>query len=344
MAVSLNLRDMNKHTASGPKLPNTYKLNFLGDWGMANFHRICSWLTQQFCDRAGPGTQVAIWNVCGGGGIEATSRVFNGDVHLSIATPAECLKNALTGEGIFKPLGPMPSLRALARLPQDDRMVFAISPKYNIRSWAELRERKPPITIAASTNDGTNFIGYVGAEVMKAHGIDEETLRSWGGGYVTATRPEQVMALVVAGKADALVQEAIMAPWWTTIVEEEGFIPLPAEEDAVARFHQNNPGMARLDPAPLPTGYWPSLKEPLPAIDFADFVILVREDLPEEVAHLLTWCLVETRLGIESQYHHLPQAKSPLSYPMDPKRMLQTPLPLHPGAKRYYQEAGLLTG
>ncbi|KAF4336949.1 hypothetical protein FBEOM_9173 [Fusarium beomiforme] len=338
--ATTDLGELNRQNESGPRLERSLTLHFIGDWGMANFHRICSWLAQQFCDRTGARSQVAIWNLRDGG-LEAITNVFSGSVHLSIATPVQLMTTALTGQGIFGPCGPMPSLRSLGVLPQNDRMVFAISPKYNIHSFKELRQQKPALRIATSHNDGTNFIGYVASELMKAHLIDESELESWGGKYITATRPEQAMALVMDGKADALLQEAIMTPWWESIIEEKGFIPLPAEATALARFHENNPGAAKTDAAPLPAGFWPSLTKPLPCLDFSDFVVLVRDDLPEDVAHLLTWCLVETRASMEGQYRHLPPEKSPLTYPLVPHKIAQSPVLLHPGAKRYYRESGI---
>ena len=336
--AAIDLAKMHERGLQGPRIERSLTLAFMGDWGMANFHRICSWLTQQFCDRAGPESHVAIWNTRHGG-IESVTSVFEGRIQLAIATPAQLISTALTGEGIFAPYGPMPSLRALGVLPQNDRMILAIDPKYEIDSFESLRQKKPAIHIATSHNDGTNFIGYVAFAYMKAHGIDEAELATWGATFVTATRPEQAVALVMSGEADALLQEAIMTPWWQDVVETRGFVPLPAEASALARFVEENPGATSPDPVPLPSGYWKSLSEPFPCLDFSDFVVLVREDLPEDIAYLLTWCLVETRDSIEAQYLHLRPERSPLSYPLVPTKMAQTPLPLHPGARRYYMEA-----
>jgi TRAP-type uncharacterized transport system substrate-binding protein len=317
----------------------------MGDWGMANFHRICSWLTQQFCDRAGPESQVAIWNVRHGG-IEAVTSVFHGRIQVALATPAQLMSTALTGSGIFAPFGAMPSLRALAVLPQNDRMVFAIDPKYGIVSFEQLRAKKPALRIATSHNDGTNFIGHVASGFLKAHGLDEKELAAWGAKMVTAHRPEQAIAMVLSGEADALLQEAIMTPWWDKVVDEKLFVPLPAEPAAMARFYEDTYTLGEtrtdIDPSPIPAGFWKSLHQPLVSLDFSDFVVLVRDDLPEDVAHVLTWCLVETRDSIEAQYRHIRPEKSPLSYPLDPAKMAQTPIPLHPGARRYYVQAGHL--
>ncbi|KAF4239377.1 hypothetical protein CNMCM6805_005799 [Aspergillus fumigatiaffinis] len=336
-----NVKDIVEQQTRGPRLERSIRLNFVGDWGMANFHRICSWLTQQFCDRAGRDSRVGIWNIRYGG-IEAVLEVFRGEAQLAIATPAQMISTALTGQGIFAPYGPMPSLRALGVLPQNDRLILAIDPKYGIKSFEDLRQTRPALRIATSTNDGTNFIGFTAYAFMECHGITVEVLESWGGKYVTAHRPEQAIAFVQAGEADALLQEAIMTPWWADITENYKYDVLPADPSALARFAEKYPNTAAQEPDPLPAGFWSTLTEPLHTLDFSDFVVLVRDDLPEDVAHLLTWCLVETRSAIEGQYKHLQPERSPSTYPLSPAKMAQSPIPLHEGAKRFYQEAGHL--
>jgi uncharacterized protein len=144
-----------KPSQSAPSIERPLTLDFLGDWGQANFHRILGWLTQEFCDRSGPQSRVRIWNVLGGG-IEALHKVNDGEVQLSIATPPRLLRGTLQGTGMFSQA--MPSLRALAVLHRNDRMVLATDPKFGIKTFADLRQKKPPLRIATSTNDGTNFI------------------------------------------------------------------------------------------------------------------------------------------------------------------------------------------
>ncbi len=70
-------------------------------------------------------------------------------------------------------------------------------------------------------------------------------------------------------------------------------------------------------------------------------MLVVREDMAEDVAHLLTWCVVERRAGIERQYLHIPPERSPLTYPLNPTAMARPSLPLHAGARRYFEEAGI---
>jgi len=323
-----------------PVIKRSLTLNFVGDWGQANFHRICSWLTQEFCDRAGPRSRVAIWSMRGGG-LEGLVQVHDGEAQLAIATPAGLLSAAATGHGLFASTGPMPGLRSLAVLPQRDRMMLAIHPKFGIKSFADLHRIKPALRIATSVDDGTNYIGYVAMRLMEAHGITSQVLESWGGSFVLTTRPEQAIENMRLGHADAVLQEAIMTPWWRQLMEEQNLVPIPVEADALASL-ANSPGFR---PASVRAGFWNSQSnvDEIPALDFSDFVVVVRDDLPDDLAYLLTWCLVETRNVIETQYKHLDPERSPLTYPLDPAAMAKPSIALHPAAERYYRERGYLT-
>lgn len=322
---------------SEPSIERSITLHFVGDWGQANFHRICSWLTQAFCDRAGPRSRVGIWSIRSGG-IEALYQLHDGEVDLCIATPAGLMATARTGTGIFAAHGPMPGLRALAVLPQRDRLMLAVHPKFGVKTWEDIRRVKPPFRLATSIDDGTNFIGYVAMRLLKAHGIDEETLKSWGGSLVLNHRPEHALFSLEAGESDAVLQEAIMTPWWREAMEKHKMVPIQAEPEALNTLS----GQPGFEPASIRGGFWDGVNEETLAVEFSDFVVFVRDDMPDDVAHLLTWCLVETRADIERQYAHIPSERSPLSYPLVPSNMAKTPVPLHPGAERYYEEAGYL--
>ncbi len=316
----------------------SYHLRFVGDWGGANFHRICGWLTEEFCKRSGPRSRVSTWSIRGGG-IEAVYLVEEGEADLCLVTPTMLMPAMLDGRLIFQGR-PAPHLRALAVLPQNDRMVLALKPELEIASFSALREKKPAIRIATARNDGTNFIGYVARLFMEAHGVDEATLQAWGGEYIEDANPRLSLQRMEEGEVDGVLQEAIMTPWWSSLVESGRVIPLAAEEEALNALRRDH-GFPRND---LPAGYWNALKVDLPALDFSDFLVLVRDDMPDEVAYTLTYCLVETRAAIERQYRHLPPHRSPLSYPLEPTKMARPPVPLHEGARSYYEKNGYLKG
>ncbi|KAJ8988703.1 hypothetical protein ABEF95_009484 [Exophiala dermatitidis] len=173
--------------------------------------------------------------------------------------------------------------------------------------------------------------------IMEAHG-DGQTLDSWGGCYEFGTRPDDCIDKVVDGTCDAVIQEAIMTPWWSDLIDGNKVIPIPFEAEALVKPK----GQHGFEPATMPTGLWKGVNYEVATTDLADFVLIVQEDLPEDSAYLLTWCLVETRHLLENQYKHVPSERSPLTYPLDPNAMAKPSLPLHPGAEKYYSNQEIL--
>lgn len=68
--------------------------------------------------------------------------------------------------------------------------------------------------------------------------------------------------LVESGEADALLQEAIMTPWWRGLVESNKLLPLPAEALALDSL-QKSLGLGTND---LPAGYWKNIHHSLPGL------------------------------------------------------------------------------
>ena len=287
-------------------------------------------------DRTGPHSRFGIYN--GRGGADAVRAVGRGEADLGLITPSVAAKMAMDGRGVFAG-EKFPHLRAIGQVPQWDHLVLAIDASLGVKSFGDIRAKKPALKISTSPDDGVGLIGFAAGEMMTAAGIDEETLKSWGGEYVTAERANGCIDLVMDGTANAIIHEAIMTPWWQQLADERdmNFIPM---EPAVLEAMEAKFGWGRHE---LPAGYFRGLDKPLPTLDFADFLIVVREDMPEDIAHLLTWALCETRGAFEQKYHHLDPARSPVTYPLDPQKMAQVPIPLHDGAKRYYDSAGIQT-
>lgn len=267
--------------------------------------------------------------------------VFSGQAHIAINTPTKLMRSALSGEGIFEGR-PMPNLRAIATIPQDDRLMLGIHPSLGCKTFADLRQKRPKMKIILGPDNGDSLIGYCAHRLLEAHGVSIDTIKEWGGEVVTADRPEECL-LPAQDKANgytAVLQEAIMTPWWTELIDNQGWIPIPAERDALDTLSKTLPG---LPSHTLPAGWWASLDTEIPALEFRDFILFCRDDLPDDVAYLLAWIMVNTKEVLERQYHQYPPEKSPVGWPMDPRKMAVTSLPLHPGAERFYRENGLLS-
>ena len=275
---------------------------------------VCGWLSQTVCDRAAEGSRVAIWN--GSGGSDAPIAVSTGEVDLAVSTPANFARMAVAGAG---PLAgkPQPRLRAIGVLPQDDRLVFALRRDLGIESFVQLREERPPLRLVVSVDDGKNHIGYLTHRWMEAAGISADEIRSWGGEVYEAERPETCLDLMASGEADGVIQEAIMTPWWHEQLDSVSLRFLPIEQTVLETLEREI-GVKRNT---LPAGYFRDLDFDMVALDFSDFVILVRDDMPDDLAYLIAWCFTETRHEFEGRYLHIPPDRSPVGYPLEPRAM-----------------------
>ena len=316
---------------AGPRIERDVTLQFQGDWGQANLHRICGWLAQEFNDRAGPGSRTATWS--GRGRIDAVEAIVSKTVDMAMIVPAYVGHSARDGLGMFAARA-NPELRALGVMPQDDRLVLAIGAELGIRSFADLREQQPPLRIATSQDDGVNTVGYAVTRALAAHGVSREDIVSWGGAFLEDERPFPPMAWYTDGTADAIFHEAIMSPGWELAANTRATSFVAMEDEPLSRL-EGELGWPR---GTVPAGYFTGLDADLLTLDFSDFLVLVHEEMPDDVALLLTWCMGETGEAIERQYRHLPADRTPIGYPLDPEQMRQAAIPLHPAAERYYAQ------
>jgi uncharacterized protein len=312
-----------------PLLERSITLQFQGDWGGANLHRVCGWLAQELGDRTGPYTRIAIWT--GRGGADGVRAVGRGIVDVGLTTPAAFAMAALDGRGIYAGER-YPHLRAVGVVPQRDRLVVAVARDLGIGSMSELRASTARLRLATAPHDGVNNIGWAAHELLTRCGVPPDLITSSGGAVLEGERPMEAIERVRRGEANVIAQEAVMAPDWQRLAAERPLTFLPPEPAVLAGLERDLGWPA----ADLPAGYFPGLAEPLHTLDFSDFLLVVREDLPADIAYLLAWCLVERRQVLEAQYRHIPPERSPVSYPLDPVAVGTTPIPLHPGAAAYF--------
>ncbi|WP_433566715.1 TAXI family TRAP transporter solute-binding subunit [Nocardia sp. CA-151230] len=307
-----------------PRIDRKLTLHMRGDWGAANLHRVCGWVSQELTDRSGPGTRVAIWN--SRGFADAVRAVGRGEVDIAMTTPAAFTVAALDGRGIYRDEH-FPKLRALGVVPQRDRLVVGIHRSLGITTFAELRDRAPRLQMATALDDGENHVGLAARQLLGRAGVD---VLGWGGEFLEDERPQEALAHVLAGRANAIVQEAAMLPQWQQFGPDFHF--LEVEADVLASLDADFGWPA----STVPDNYFPG-RSAFRTLDFSDFLMLTTTDLADDIAYAIAWILGETRHIIEEQYLHLRPESSPITYPLDPPTMGHAPISLHPGAARYYR-------
>ena len=324
------------HNVSEPKLERDITLQMMGDWGIANLHRICGWLAAEMGFRSGHGSRFATWN--GRGGTDAFEAVLSGEVDTSFFVPAQFAGTVVQGKGIYSN-GDIGRLRAIATLPQNDKLVFAIQSKHGIKSLDDLRRKKPALAIALAFDDGENMVGFATNRFLEAADIPRKTLESWGCTFHEGEAPWDTIPLAVEGKADAVIFEAIMTPYWKELQANHEMTFIPIDDDVLTALERDY-GWPR---DTILQDRFTGLSGPFETLDFSDFLLMCRDDLDNEIAYLMAWCICETTSTIERQYKHLKPKDSPLTYPLDPAKMCRTSIPLHPGAEQYYRDAKLLS-
>ncbi|MBV9438584.1 MAG: hypothetical protein JOZ24_01185 [Candidatus Eremiobacteraeota bacterium] len=318
-----------------PHIDRSLTLHFKGDWGRANLHRALGFLCYELCRLAGPHTKVAIWN--GRGAADNIIAVGRGEVDVALTTPSTFTAMAVRGVGPFQGES-YPHLRSLGHVPQHDRLVVAVRAEIGVRSFAELRDKKPALRITAGIDDGYSFMGFGAQQLFEASGITRQDVESWGGSFLEREEPRQCTSDMLRGDADAIVQEAVMTAYWKELADKVDLAFLPIEPDAAEMLYRR----FGWPTATLPAGYLRGIDREMRFLDFSHFLLIATADLPDDVAYALAWSLIERWETLEAQYRHIPPERSPISYPIDPKAAWRSAVPLHRGAERYYRDAGHL--
>ena len=238
---------------------------------------------------------------------------------------------ALKGRGFLD--RPIP-LRGIAALPFFDWCVFAVDAKHGVRSFAELKEKQVPLKIGTGFLDDDNVVTFLLMEVLKRHGIDPEEFKRWGGEFVGSGSSGRARRAYLDGEVDAIFQEAGFMEGWQDAAQERPMTFLGIEPE-VAQQMQEEFGWASLT---VPANHYPGQTQPFLALDFSDWLIAVREDVEEDLAYRIAQITIEKAREIDPQIAMFGVTLDKF----DPAKAIQTSIPLHPGARRYYQEKGLL--
>jgi uncharacterized protein len=324
-------REVVKGSNMEARLDRPITLHMMGDWGIANLHRICGWIGAELWRRSPAGSRFATW--AGRGGTDAINAVLDGDVHTALFVPAGFARTIFEGRGIVD-RADVGRLRALGTLPQDDALVFAIDARFGVESFADLRAKRPAFRLSTAWDDGVNMTGFAAYRMLEASGVSAATIETWGGELLLGEAPWDTIPLVAAGKADAILFEAIMTPYWRELCAAKKMNFLPFEDSALSAVE----GKFKWKRTTIAVDRFANLPGPFQALDFSDFLLCCRDDFPDDLAYTIASILCETPEILESQYRHIPPAQSPVTYPLQPKKIAATAVPLAAGAERYYRE------
>ena len=260
--------------------------------------------------------------------------VADGKFSLAWVNPSVLLTMAYRGKGPFRKRLP---LRTLAVFPSYDVMGFAVHESTGITSLSQIKKEQFPlklstrrVTQSAFKEDSTMFTV---AAVMRAAGFSLSDICRWGGKIHLATRPSDPSRRVTIenGTVNAIFDEGIKS--WARPALDHGFRFLPVEgtvlKPLVAMGYR---------PAVMPKSRFQGMPEDVPTVDFSGWPMIVRADMPDDVAYALCEAIEKRKESIPTDNY------KPLEIAQLCANDEETPydVPLHPGAARFYRERGYL--
>lgn len=221
------------------------------------------------------------------------------------------------------------NIRAISRVYSDSAFHFLVSEKTGLTSMEEIQQKKYPLRLSVMYRG--SLMETASKAMLEAYGITYEDIESWGGRiYFRALVPS--LELMQDGRLDAL---SLSVQFPETNINEasvfQRFRLLPLSEEAIASVNQKL-GTYR---STIPAGTYRFAQKDIPT--FSDVCVLIAyAGLEEQEAYDITRALFKNL----DYLHTVHRALARLT-PSDMPRVNR--IPLHPGAARFYREAGVLS-
>lgn len=264
-----------------------------------------------------------------GGGLANVAIVSRGQAELGIVHNIE-LKAAVEGAEPFSE--PVSNLRAIAVLynwaPMQMVLTKSFAEEQGISSLADVVEKKAPVRIAV--NQRGNMVEAVNREIFAAYGATWEDIESWGGQVVYA--PGGEMANLFNDRRIDMGGNGVFVPdrRFVQVAQNMDLVMLPLDDEVI----QTVAAKTGADPYVIEPGGYEWQTEAVPTVALSA-VLVASEDMPEDVAYDLTRALVN-EIDKVREVH---KAMGALDTALMPSLKV---IPYHPGAERYYREAGLM--
>jgi TRAP-type uncharacterized transport system substrate-binding protein len=261
---------------------------------------------------------------------ESIYQVAQGEADIAAVNPVAPLTLAYRGTGPFKE--PLP-VRVITTIPSLDWLGFAVKESTGLTSLADVKAKKYPLRVSLRGQADHSIHLFVD-EVLKAYDFTLDDIVSWGG---TVSRDQGMpyganrAGRVKSGEVEAIFDEALRR--FIDPAMDLGMRFLPLEEPILQKLE--SVGFRRIV---LEKARFPRLPADVPTLSFAGWPIFTRADVDESFIYDYCRALDARKSTIQWQEPGpLPFARMCVDSPEAP-----LDVPLHPGAERYWREAGYL--
>jgi hypothetical protein len=317
--------------AANAQQPDTMNLSITGA-GVQGYYKLVYEAMNGVVRDEYPGSAITFRPSSPAGGIMAIS---DGEADLSLAAGAPEIQYAVEGKPPYP--SKLEDIRGVMRIHNTQLFHFLmnkeVAERYGVSSFADIAEKKPPLTIAINRKGNLQIV-EIAKDIMEAHGFTIEDLESWGGRVswvASGTALDQLqdrkadMFFNVRFAPDARVKEiahAVSLVWIEAdpealqqVADKWGYGTVAIEESAYPEF---------LSSDQLTLVQWSAM--------------LAGAHVPEKTVYNFLQALVKNRERV--------QAIHPSMAGFSAREAAEIAklegVPLHPGAERFYRERGLL--
>ena len=261
---------------------------------------------------------------------EAIDQVAKREVDVAIINPSTVLNIAYLGKGPYKESIPV---RTIGVIPSRDWFGFAVKESTGLTSVGDIGRKHFPLRVSLR-EQRDHSVHLVLEQVLQAHGFSLSDITEWGGqvSYDPGLPADPArIGRAESGEVDAIFDEAVSR--FIPPAVKLGMRFLPIDKEAAPKLVDIG-----LRPDMLPKSKFPMLPADVQTVDFSGFAVFAHAETPESFVYDFTRALDVRKDRIPTQY------PGPLPVETMCKDTAEGPLgvPLHPGAERYWREAGYI--
>jgi len=279
----------------------------------------------------GPGDKDWSFTLAGGDSADLIHQMARREIDIATLNPSGVLTMAYLGKGPFQK--PVP-VRAIAVIPSLDWFGFGVTEASGITALADIKAKRYPLRLSLRGQMDHTVHLYVDA-VLNAYGFSRDDILKWGGKIsydpYLPYRDER-LAKVKNREVDAIFDEAVLQFVPKAVPLGMRFLPL---DEAVLQ-EMERLGFRR---STMTREFFPELPVDVPTLDYSGWPVYTHADVPEEFVYTFCRCLDARKATIAWQE----QRPLPLDQMCRDTREGPLDVPLHPGAERYWREAGYLS-
>lgn len=229
------------------------------------------------------------------------------------------------------------NIRVLASLMDEYSYGAAVTKKFaeKYRVWSidDLVKKKPPIRLRTLP---PGACGELRARlILKDYGLTYEDVKKWGGAVIHADFKTNVTS-IMDGHADSLWHVIVEGhPAWTELTTMTEMVFLPMKDEYIKKTSREYGSL----PTPLKKEWgFRGVTKDIPMGLGWITVLLVRDDMPKDVAYVLTKAIDENRDYLVSIASSLKLLNMKEAW----KEEYRAGIQLHPGAEAYYKDKGYM--